>query len=145
MSTMNDENQIASDEIDTGTVFDTRSATKKKVIYLILDDGTPEGNKVKFDISPLTSDVYMAVVAKQREIEKVQQAMESGKSDTNKTRLLMDMTKTVDDMLMPIITPRKPFEDWVHDTLNKGAYMAYRNVMNTVIKLAFDDVKQSGE
>lgn len=45
-------------------IIDTRKMTRKaKTFDLIVDNGTPEGEKVRFTVAPLSSQAYFELVA----------------------------------------------------------------------------------
>lgn len=130
-------------ELDTAPVFDTRAATKNKELYLILDDGTKAGKKVRFEITPVSSDVFLNIQAEQEKLQALQKAQGSSKSELNKAKELMKAYAIIDDLIMPLVQPNKPFRDWAKKTLDSGAYVAYRQVMSTIIEMAYDGIRKT--
>lgn len=124
-------------------VFDTRAATKNKELYLILDDGTKEGKKVRFEVTPVSSDVFLNIQAEQQKLQALQKAQGSSKSELNKAKELMKAYVIIDDLIMPLVQPNKQFRDWAKKTLDSGAYMAYRQVMSAIIEMAYDGIRKS--
>ncbi len=49
----------------------------------------------------------------------------------------------IDDLIMPLVQPNKPFRDWAKKTLDSGAYVAYRQVMSTIIEMAYDGIRKT--
>lgn len=139
----NEQNDVVEETLERqAPVFDTRVATKNKILYLIVDDGTKEGKKVKFEIRPITSDVYLNVQAEQEKLKNMQKVQSSAKSELNKAKEIMKAGEVIDKLIMPIVTPNKPFRDWVKATLDSGAYVVYRQVMNAIINLAYDGIEK---
>ncbi len=124
-------------------VFDTRAATKNKELYLILDDGTKEGKKVRFEVTPVSSDVFLNIQAEQQKLQALQKAQGSSKSELNKAKELMKAYVIIDDLIMPLVQPNKQFRDWAKKTLDSGAYMAYRQVMSAIIEMAYDGIRKT--
>lgn len=139
---------MSTDEVQehsNAPVFDTRAATKNKELFLILDDGTKEGKKVRFEVTPVNSDVFLNIQAEQQKLEALQKAQGSEKSEFNKAKKLMEAYDIIDNLIMPLVKPNKPFRDWAKKTLDRGAYVVYRQVMIAITEMAYDGIRKTTE
>lgn len=112
----------------TAPILDTRGATKNHPFYLIVENGTPEGKTLEFNVRPMDSAAYLRIMSLRDKI----QALRS-KDPTDKQ--VKQMADELDKLLIPLIVPNKEFTEWVKKTLDNGAYVAYRTVMDTVIEI----------
>lgn len=112
-------------------ILDTRGMSEVKSFTMIVDDGTPEGEKLDFTIKPLTSDSYLKMVENQAKLQSLKD-----KGVTAKT--LSAAQKVMDDIVTPLIEPADVFHDWAETA---GGF-AYRAVMDRVTALAIPKVEK---
>lgn len=113
-------------------ILDTRSVNKPKIFALILDDGTPEGRKVTFEVQPLTSDLYFKINEQQAKIKAL-----TDKGSALTRRELQTLQKTVDDIVIPLVTPADEFKKYLDSATEVGRRM----VLDNIAVLAFPKVR----
>lgn len=109
-------------------ILDTRGAVKSHPFRLIVDDGTPEGRTVEFNVRPMDSAAYLRIMNLRDKIAALRTKDPSDKQ-------VKEMADELDKLLIPLVVPNKEFKDWIKSTQDTGAYVAYRTVMDTVIQI----------
>ena len=106
-------------------MFDTSKALRRKRVEI---DGTV------YTIRPVGTKDYYNILKQRNRIQSINDKLESD------PKSLMQASKMMDDMVVPLISPNDDFKDWARDTKSKSEYV-YRQVMDQLTKLAMQGVE----
>lgn len=106
-------------------VFDTSKALRRKRVEI---DGTV------YTIRPVGTKDYYNILKQSNRIQFINDKLGSD------PKSLMQASKMMDDMVVPLISPNDDFKEWARATKSKSEYV-YRQVMDQLIKLAMQGVE----
>lgn len=106
-------------------VFDTSKALRRKRVEI---DGTV------YTIRPVGTKDYYNILKQSNRIQFINDKLGSD------PKSLMQASKMMDDMVVPLISPNDDFKAWARATKSKSEYV-YRQVMDQLIKLAMQGVE----
>lgn len=106
-------------------VFDTSKALRRKRVEI---DGTV------YTIRPVGTKDYYNIIKQRNRIQYLNDMLGSD------PKSLIQASKMMDDMVVPLISPNDDFKSWARDTKSKSEYV-YRQVMDQLIKLAMQGVE----
>nr|UWG28828.1 MAG: hypothetical protein [Bacteriophage sp.] len=106
-------------------VFDTSKALRRKRVEI---DGTV------YTIRPVGTKDYYNILKQRNRIQSINDMLGSD------PKSLMQASKMMDDMVVPLISPSEEFKVWARDTKAKSEYV-YRQVMDKLIQLAMQGVE----
>lgn len=106
-------------------VFDTSKALRRKRVEI---DGTV------YTIRPVGTKDYYNILKQRNRIQSINDKLGSD------PKSLMQASKMMDDMVVPLISPNDDFKEWARDTKSKSEYV-YRQVMDQLTKLAMQGVE----
>lgn len=106
-------------------VFDTSKALRRKRVEI---DGTV------YTIRPVGTKDYYNIVKQRNRIQYLNDMLGSD------PKSLIQASKMMDDMVVPLISPNDDFKAWARATRLKSEYV-YRQVMDQLIKLAMKGVE----
>lgn len=106
-------------------VFDTSKALRRKRVEI---DGTV------YTIRPVGTKDYYNIIKQRNRIQYLNDMLESD------PKSLIQASKMMDDMVVPLISPNDDFKVWARATKSKSEYV-YRQVMDQLIKLAMQGVE----
>lgn len=106
-------------------VFDTSKALRRKRVEI---DGTV------YTIRPVGTKDYYNIVKQRNRIQYLNDMLGSD------PKSLIQASKMMDDMVVPLISPSEEFKVWARDTKAKSEYV-YRQVMDKLIQLAMQGVE----
>lgn len=106
-------------------VFDTSKALRRKRVEI---DGTV------YTIRPVGTKDYYNIVKQRNRIQYLNDMLGSD------PKSLIQASKMMDDMVVPLISPNDDFKAWARATKSKSEYV-YRQVMDQLIKLAMQGVE----
>lgn len=106
-------------------VFDTSKALRRKRVEI---DGTV------YTIRPVGTKDYYNIIKQRNRIQYLNDMLGSD------PKSLIQASKIMDDMVVPLISPNDDFKAWARDTKSKSEYV-YRQVMDQLIKLAMQGVE----
>lgn len=106
-------------------VFDTSKALRRKRVEI---DGTV------YTIRPVGTKDYYNIIKQRNRIQYLNDMLGSD------PKSLIQASKMMDDMVVPLISPNDDFKEWARATKSKSEYV-YRQVMDQLIKLAMQGVE----
>lgn len=106
-------------------VFDTSKALRRKRVEI---DGTV------YTIRPVGTKDYYNILKQRNRIQYLNDMLGSD------PKSLVQASKMMDDMVVPLISPNDDFKVWARATKSKSEYV-YRQVMDQLIKLAMQGVE----
>lgn len=106
-------------------VFDTSKALRRKRVEI---DGTV------YTIRPVGTKDYYNIIKQRNRIQYLNDMLGSD------PKSLIQASKMMDDMVVPLISPNDDFKSWARATKSKSEYV-YRQVMDQLIKLAMQGVE----
>nr|DAL69405.1 MAG TPA: hypothetical protein [Caudoviricetes sp.] len=106
-------------------VFDTSKALRRKRVEI---DGTV------YTIRPVGTKDYYNIIKQRNRIQYLNDKLGSD------PKSLIQASKMMDDMIVPLISPNDDFKAWARATKSKSEYV-YRQVMDQLIKLAMQGVE----
>lgn len=106
-------------------VFDTSKALRRKRVEI---DGTV------YTIRPVGTKDYYNIIKQRNRIQYLNDTLGSD------PKSLIQASKMMDDMVVPLISPSEEFKVWARDTKAKSEYV-YRQVMDKLIQLAMQGVE----
>lgn len=106
-------------------VFDTSKALRRKRVEI---DGTV------YTIRPVGTKDYYNILKQRNRIQYLNDMLGSD------PKSLIQASKMMDDMVVPLISPNDDFKAWAWATKSKSEYV-YRQVMDQLIKLAMQGVE----
>ena len=106
-------------------VFDTSKALRRKRVEI---DGTV------YTIRPVGTKDYYNILKQRNRIQYLNDKLGSD------PKSLMQASKMMDDMVVPLISPSEELKVWARDTKAKSEYV-YRQVMDKLIQLAMQGVE----
>lgn len=106
-------------------VFDTSKALRRKRVEI---DGTV------YTIRPVGTKDYYNIIKQRNRIQYLNDMLGSD------PKSLIQASKMMDDMVIPLINPNDDFKAWARVTKSKSEYV-YRQVMDQLIKLAMQGVE----
>lgn len=106
-------------------VFDTSKALRRKRVEI---DGTV------YTIRPVGTKDYYNIIKQRNRIQYLNDTLGSD------PKSLIQASKMMDDMIVPLISPNDDFKAWARATKSKSEYV-YRQVMDQLIKLAMQGVE----
>ena len=106
-------------------VFDTSKALRRKRVEV---DGTV------YTIRPVGTKDYYNIIKQRNRIQYLNDMLGSD------PKSLIQASKMMDDMVIPLISPNDDFKAWARATKSKSEYV-YRQVMDQLIKLAMQGVE----
>lgn len=106
-------------------VFDTSKALRRKRVEI---DGTV------YTIRPVGTKDYYNIIKQRNRIQYLNDMLGSD------PKSLIQASKMMDDMVIPLINPNDDFKAWARATKSKSEYV-YRQVMDQLIKLAMQGVE----
>lgn len=106
-------------------VFDTSKALCRKRVEI---DGTV------YTIRPVGTKDYYNILKQRNRIQSINDKLGSD------PKILMQASKMMDDMVVPLISPNDDFKAWARATKSKSEYV-YRQVMDQLIKLAMQGIE----
>ena len=106
-------------------VFDTSKALRRKRVEI---DGTV------YTIRPVGTKDYYNIIKQRNRIQYLNDKLGSD------PKSLIQASKMMDDMVVPLISPNDDFKAWARATKSKSEYV-YRQVMDQLIKLAMQGVE----
>lgn len=106
-------------------VFDTSKALRRKRVEI---DGTV------YTIRPVGTKDYYNIIKQRKRIQYLNDTLGSD------PKSLIQASKMMDDMVVPLISPNDDFNAWARATKSKSEYV-YRQVMDQLIKLAMQGVE----
>lgn len=106
-------------------VFDTSKALRRKRVEI---DGTV------YTIRPVGTKDYYNILKQRNRIQSINDKLGSD------PKSLMQASKIMDDMVVPLISPSEEFKVWARDTKSKSEYV-YRQVMDKLIQLSMQGVE----
>lgn len=106
-------------------VFDTSKALRRKRVEI---DGTV------YTIRPVGTKDYYNILKQRNRIQSINDMLGSD------PKSLIQASKMMDDMVVPLISPNDDFKAWARATKSKSEYV-YRQVMDQLIKLAMQGVE----
>lgn len=106
-------------------VFDTSKALRRKRVEI---DGTV------YTIRPVGTKDYYNIIKQRNRIQYLNDMLGSD------PKSLIQASKMMDDMVVPLISPSEEFKVWARDTKAKSEYV-YRQVMDKLIQLAMHGVE----
>lgn len=106
-------------------VFDTSKALRRKRVEI---DGTV------YTIRPVGTKDYYNIIKQRNRIQYLNDMLGSD------PKSLIQASKMMDDMVVPLISPNDDFKSWARVTKSKSEYV-YRQVMDQLIKLAMQGVE----
>ena len=106
-------------------VFDTSKALRRKRVEI---DGTV------YTIRPVGTKDYYNIIKQRNRIQYLNDMLGSD------PKSLIQASKMMDDMVVPLISPNDDFKAWARVTKSKSEYV-YRQVMDQLIKLAMQGVE----
>lgn len=106
-------------------VFDTSKALRRKRVEI---DGTV------YTIRPVGTKDYYNIIKQRNRIQYLNDMLGSD------PKSLIQASKMMDDMVVPLISPNDDFKAWARATKSKSEYV-YRQVMDQLIKLAMQGVE----
>jgi hypothetical protein len=106
-------------------VFDTSKALRRKRVEI---DGTV------YTIRPVGTKDYYNILKQRNRIQYLNDMLGSD------PKSLVQASKMMDDMVVPLISPNDDFKAWARATKLKSEYV-YRQVMDQLIKLAMQGVE----
>lgn len=106
-------------------VFDTSKALRRKRVEI---DGTV------YTIRPVGTKDYYNIIKQRNRIQHLNDMLGSD------PKSLIQASKMMDDMVVPLISPNDDFKAWARATKSKSEYV-YRQVMDQLIKLAMQGVE----
>lgn len=106
-------------------VFDTSKALRRKRVEI---DGTV------YTIRPVGTKDYYNIIKQRNRIQYLNDMLGSD------PKSLIQASKMMDDMVVPLISPNDDFKVWARATKSKSEYV-YRQVMDQLIKLAMQGVE----
>lgn len=106
-------------------VFDTSKALRRKRVEI---DGTV------YTIRPVGTKDYYNILKQRNRIQSINDKLGSD------PKSLMQASKMMDDMVVPLISPNDDFKEWARDTKSKSEYV-YRQVMDQLAKIAMQGVE----
>lgn len=106
-------------------VFDTSKALRRKRVEI---DGTV------YTIRPVGTKDYYNILKQRNRIQYLNDMLGSD------PKSLIQASKMMDDMVVPLISPNDDFKAWARATKSKSEYV-YRQVMDQLIKLAMQGVE----
>lgn len=106
-------------------VFDTSKALRRKRVEI---DGTV------YTIRPVGTKDYYNIIKQRNRIQYLNDMLGSD------PKSLIQASKMMDDMVIPLISPNDEFKAWARATKSKSEYV-YRQVMDQLIKLAMQGVE----
>lgn len=106
-------------------VFDTSKALRRKRVEI---DGTV------YTIRPVGTKDYYNIIKQRNRIQSLNDMLGSD------PKSLIQASKMMDDMVVPLISPNDDFKAWARATKSKSEYV-YRQVMDQLIKLAMQGVE----
>lgn len=106
-------------------VFDTSKALRRKRVEI---DGTV------YTIRPVGTKDYYNILKQRNRIQYLNDMLGSD------PKSLVQASKIMDDMVVPLISPNDDFKAWARATKSKSEYV-YRQVMDQLIKLAMQGVE----
>lgn len=106
-------------------VFDTSKALRRKRVEI---DGTV------YTIRPVGTKDYYNILKQRNRIQYLNDMLGSD------PKSLIQASKMMDDMVVPLISPNDDFKAWARSTKSKSEYV-YRQVMDQLIKLAMQGVE----
>lgn len=106
-------------------VFDTSKALRRKRVEI---DGTV------YTIRPVGTKDYYNIIKQRNRIQYLNDMLGSD------PKSLIQASKMMDDMVIPLISPNDDFKAWALATKSKSEYV-YRQVMDQLIKLAMQGVE----
>lgn len=106
-------------------VFDTSKALRRKRVEI---DGTV------YTIRPVGTKDYYNIIKQRNRIQYLNDMLGSD------PKSLIQASKMMDDMVVPLISPNDDFKAWARTTKSKSEYV-YRQVMDQLIKLAMQGVE----
>lgn len=106
-------------------VFDTSKALRRKRVEI---DGTV------YTIRPVGTKDYYNIIKQRNRIQYLNDMLGSD------PKSLIQASKMMDDMVVPLISPSEEFKVWARDTKAKSEYV-YRQVMDKLIQLAMQGVE----
>lgn len=106
-------------------VFDTSKALRRKRVEI---DGTV------YTIRPVGTKDYYNILKQRNRIQYLNDMLGSD------PKSLVQASKMMDDMVIPLISPNDDFKAWARATKSKSEYV-YRQVMDQLIKLAMQGVE----
>lgn len=106
-------------------VFDTSKALRRKRVEI---DGTV------YTIRPVGTKDYYNIIKQRNRIQYLNDMLGSD------PKSLIQASKMMDDMVVPLISPSEEFKVWARDTKTKSEYV-YRQVMDKLIQLAMQGVE----
>lgn len=106
-------------------VFDTSKALRRKRVEI---DGTV------YTIRPVGTKDYYNIIKQRNRIQYLNDMLGSD------PKSLIQASKMMDDMVVPLISPYEEFKVWARDTKAKSEYV-YRQVMDKLIQLAMQGVE----
>lgn len=106
-------------------VFDTSKALRRKRVEI---DGTV------YTIRPVGTKDYYNIIKQRNRIQYLNDTLGSD------PKSLIQASKMMDDMVVPLISPNDDFKAWARATKSKSEYV-YRQVMDQLIKLAMQGVE----
>lgn len=106
-------------------VFDTSKALRRKRVEI---DGTV------YTIRPVGTKDYYNILKQRNRIQSINDMLGTD------PKSLMQASKMMDDMVVPLISPSEEFKVWARDTKAKSEYV-YRQVMDKLIQLAMQGVE----
>lgn len=106
-------------------VFDTSKALRRKRVEI---DGTV------YTIRPVGTKDYYNILKQRNRIQSINDMLGSD------PKSLIQASKMMDDMVVPLISPNDDFKSWARATKSKSEYV-YRQVMDQLIKLAMQGVE----
>ena len=118
-------------------IFDTREATRSTSIRIISNQH-PEGQH--FTIRAMGAGEYLKLIELYQKVETLQDKNPSPKT-------LLERSTTMEDFVIPMISPSDEFKQWAEATKRDGA-LAYHRVMLAIVHKVVDlkiEVDGSGE
>ena len=106
-------------------VFDTSKALRRKRVEI---DGAV------YTIRPVGTKDYYNILKQRNRIQSINDKLGSD------PKSLIQASKMMDDMVVPLISPNDDFKAWARDTKSKSEYV-YRQVMDQLTKLAMQGVE----
>lgn len=106
-------------------VFDTSKALRRKRVEI---DGTV------YTIRPVGTKDYYNIIKQRNRIQYLNDKLGSD------PKSLIQASKMMDDMVIPLISPNDDFKAWARATKSKSEYV-YRQVMDQLIKLTMQGVE----
>ena len=106
-------------------VFDTSKALRRKRVEI---DGTV------YTIRPVGTKDYYNIIKQRNRIQYLNDMLGSD------PKSLIQASKMMDDMVVPLISPNDDFKAWARATKSKSEYV-YRQVMDQLIKLAMQGIE----